>query len=164
MPGAGGSFICLISCVLFISIVAGGGCLLMYMILPEPQTTWLPITGVALVCLPWLFWLLTFLYRLISRGSGFRGGIGNAAAVAGGAKVTNTAASASNLRASTDVAAPSAQSPGGDTGAMVAREVELGSFKDGKRRISSLSRNSSNINVSRHSHESEMPLALSMAS
>lgn len=163
----GGSFICLISCFLFLSVVAGGGCLLMYMILPEPQTRgrhWLPIIGVALVCLPWVFWFLTFVYRLISRRSGSRFGIGNAGG-AGGAKNINTAAAAAaNVRAGTDAATPADKSSGGETGAMVAGEIELGSFKDGKRRVSSLSRTSSSINVSNHSNESEMPLATSMAS
>ncbi|ONI14304.1 hypothetical protein PRUPE_4G274100 [Prunus persica] len=166
----GGSFICFISCFLFVSIVAGGGCLLMYMILPEPQTRgryWLPIIGVALVCLPWVFWFLTFVYRLISRRSGSRFGVGNAGG-AGGAKNINTAAAAgASVRAGTDAATPADKSSGGETGAMVAGEIELGSFKDGKRRVSSLSRTSSSINVSNHSnhsHESEMPLATSMAS
>ncbi|BFG30280.1 hypothetical protein CerSpe_165540 [Prunus speciosa] len=161
----GGSFICLISCFLFVSVVAGGGCLLMYMILPEPQTRdhyWLPIIGVALVCLPWVFWFLTFVYRFISRRSGSRFGVGNAGG-AGGAKNINTAAAA-NVRPGTDTATPADKSSGGETGAMVAGEIELGSFKDGKRRVSSLSRTSSSINVSSHSHESEMPLATSMAS
>ena len=43
------------------------------MILPKPQSTsWLPVAGVTLVCLPWLFWFLTFLYQVISCVCRFR--------------------------------------------------------------------------------------------
>jgi len=58
--------------------VAGGACLVAYMLLPESETSssWIPEIGVALVCLPWLFWLLTFLYRVFSRIFGCRVSIG----------------------------------------------------------------------------------------
>jgi len=43
------------------------------MILPKSQSTsWLPVAGVTLVCLPWLFWFLTFLYQVISCACRFR--------------------------------------------------------------------------------------------
>ncbi|RYR66216.1 uncharacterized protein LOC107480170 [Arachis duranensis] len=67
-PDSGRAFIWLITCILFISILAGGGCLLAYIVLPESQTSPLiPILGVTLVCLPWAFWFLTCLYRIFSR-------------------------------------------------------------------------------------------------
>ncbi|MED6135126.1 hypothetical protein PIB30_043247 [Stylosanthes scabra] len=67
-PDSGRTFIWLITCILFISILAGGGCLLAYIVLPESQTSSLiPILGVTLVCLPWAFWFLTCLYRIFSR-------------------------------------------------------------------------------------------------
>ncbi|KAE8651991.1 hypothetical protein Csa_016945 [Cucumis sativus] len=76
-PSAGRAFIWIVTCFLFFSILSGGGCLLMYMILPETETTaWLPITGLSLVCLPWFFWLLTFFYRVLSRACGFRVSLG----------------------------------------------------------------------------------------
>ncbi|KAM6563412.1 hypothetical protein CsatB_023410 [Cannabis sativa] len=76
-PRAGRAFICVISWFLFLTIAGGGGCLIMYMILPETNTTsWLPVVGITLVCLPWLFWLSTFMYRILSRIFGFRIGIG----------------------------------------------------------------------------------------
>lgn len=84
-PRAGYAAIWIVSCFLFLSIAVGGGFLLMYMILPESDSTyWLPIAGVTLVCLPWLFWLCTCLYRIISRLSGFRMSIGGVGGGAGG--------------------------------------------------------------------------------
>ncbi|TKY60448.1 hypothetical protein E2542_SST17547 [Spatholobus suberectus] len=77
-PSSGRTFIWIISGLLFISIVAGGACLVAYLLLPESETSssWIPQIGVALICLPWLFWLLTFLYRILSRIFGCRVRIG----------------------------------------------------------------------------------------
>lgn len=59
--------------LLSISLAAGGGCLIAYIFLPKSQSTsWLPFAGVTLVCVPWLFWFLTFLYRVILCVSGLR--------------------------------------------------------------------------------------------
>ncbi|XP_014523779.1 uncharacterized protein LOC106780062 [Vigna radiata var. radiata] len=82
-PSPGRTFIWIITGLLFISIVAGGACLVAYLLLPESETSssWIPEIGVALVCLPWLFWLLTFFYRVLSRTFGCRvtiGGVGSA--------------------------------------------------------------------------------------
>ncbi|KAK7399359.1 hypothetical protein VNO78_10541 [Psophocarpus tetragonolobus] len=77
-PSSGRIFIWIISGLLFISIVAGGACLVAYLLLPESETSssWIPEIGVALVCLPWLFWLFTFLYRIFSRILGYRVSVG----------------------------------------------------------------------------------------
>ncbi|KAK7369520.1 hypothetical protein VNO80_11559 [Phaseolus coccineus] len=77
-PSSGRTFVWIITGLLFISVVAGGACLVAYMLLPESETSssWIPEIGVALVCLPWLFWLLTFLYRVFSRIFGCRVSIG----------------------------------------------------------------------------------------
>ncbi|KAL6228031.1 hypothetical protein ACLB2K_001985 [Fragaria x ananassa] len=66
---AGASFIWFISCSLFLSIMLGGGCLITYIIIPHDpgSMSWLAITGVVLVCLPWMFWFFTFIYRVVSR-------------------------------------------------------------------------------------------------
>ncbi|KAJ0040411.1 hypothetical protein Pint_27403 [Pistacia integerrima] len=77
-PHSGYAFIWLVSFTLFLFLAAGGGCLVMYMILPESQSSsWLAITGVTLVCLPWLFWFVTCMYRIISRVLGFRMVVGS---------------------------------------------------------------------------------------
>lgn len=113
----------------------------MYMILPETETTaWLPMVGLFLVCLPWFFWILTFFYRVISRACGFRVSLG-VGVVDGGAGVANA----------------SSESPRGPS---IDNDDEdgHGGLGDQKRNSTSSSRNSA---VSR---ESEMPLAITMAS
>ncbi|GMH10400.1 hypothetical protein Nepgr_012241 [Nepenthes gracilis] len=70
---AGSCYIRLISCFLFICIVTGGIFLTVYITQPESESTsWFFIAGVALACLPWLFWFLIYLYRILSRAFGFR--------------------------------------------------------------------------------------------
>lgn len=136
-PGSSRAFIWLITCLLFISLIAGGACLVAYMVLPETETTsWIPVAGVTLVCLPWAFWFLTFLYRIFSRCCGFRvengndgGGGGSRGGGGGNWGAPNTP------RNNVDVEVAS-QAKGGE-----------------------LNRESSVA-----SHESEMPLAKSMAS
>ncbi|KAJ1391486.1 hypothetical protein SESBI_36595 [Sesbania bispinosa] len=76
-PSSGRTFIWLITCILLICIIAGGACLGAYLVLPESEIApWVPIAGVTLVCLPWIFWLITFLYRIFSRCCGFRFRVG----------------------------------------------------------------------------------------
>ncbi|XP_058733958.1 uncharacterized protein LOC131605641 [Vicia villosa] len=75
-PSSGRKFIWLIACFLFISLIAGGVCLVAYMYLPESETSsWVPVVGVGLVCLPWAFWFFTCLYRIFSRCLGCRVGM-----------------------------------------------------------------------------------------
>ncbi|KAL2347215.1 hypothetical protein Fmac_001215 [Flemingia macrophylla] len=87
-PSAERIFIWIIACILFICVLAGGGCLVAYMVLPASQVPpWTPRVGIVLVCLPWAFWLLTFLYRIFSRCCGFRinvAGVGREALGDGG--------------------------------------------------------------------------------
>ncbi|XVF58825.1 hypothetical protein PTKIN_Ptkin07bG0097300 [Pterospermum kingtungense] len=72
-PKTGRACICIISSILFICIAAGGGCLLAYITLPESQSTvLLPVIGFTLVCMPWIFWIVTVIYRITSRAFGFR--------------------------------------------------------------------------------------------
>lgn len=93
MPGSSGASswcIWMVACVLFISVVVGGGCLAWYVLHPESETApWVPVVGVTLVCLPWLFWILTFLYRLVSRAFGFRMVLPNSNSGGGGANNNN---------------------------------------------------------------------------
>lgn len=66
-------YIWVIAIFLFSCILSGGTFLVLYMTQPEtPTTSWYPIIGIVLVCLPWFFWLLTVLYRILSRTLGFR--------------------------------------------------------------------------------------------
>lgn len=183
-PRAGRAFIWLIASLLFVSVALGGGCLIMYMVLPDSDaSSWLPIAGVTLVCLPWLFWFLTFVYRIVSRVSGFRVGIGNDATTGGGVvdhRHGNTSNNNFNVGADDDdeinTCGDDHQPPLGSTGNVNPRaQVQFGAAatmmneKDhhghghhGKLNGGKYSRSSSNS--SNVSHESEMPLALSMAS
>lgn len=141
-PSAGRAFIWIVTCFLFFSILMGGACLVIYMILPETETTtWLPIVGLSLVCLPWFFWLLTFFYRIVSRACGFRVSLG-IGADAGGAVPANNNANANNH-------ASGGESP---------RRQDPNNEDDDQRRSNSSSNNSV---VSR---ESEVPLAITMGS
>ncbi|GMI93150.1 hypothetical protein HRI_002984300 [Hibiscus trionum] len=77
-PTVGHTYIWIITFILFICIAAGGGCLLTYMLTPDSQSSiFLPALGFSLVCMPWKFWTVTVLYRLISRFFGFRMVIGS---------------------------------------------------------------------------------------
>ncbi|XP_027343135.1 uncharacterized protein LOC113855705 [Abrus precatorius] len=84
-PTSGRTFIWIIAGLLFVSLMTGGACLVAYMVLPESETTsWIPTLGVTLVCLPWVFWLLTFIYRIFSRCFGCRFSIGGGAGAGAG--------------------------------------------------------------------------------
>ncbi|CAI8619163.1 unnamed protein product [Vicia faba] len=85
-PSSGRKFIWLVACFLFISLIAGGVCLVAYMYLPESETSsWVPVVGVGLVCLPWAFWFFTCLYRIFSRCLGCRVGMMMSGGGGGGA-------------------------------------------------------------------------------
>ncbi|KAK7358797.1 hypothetical protein VNO77_00736 [Canavalia gladiata] len=100
-PSSGRTFIWIIAGLLFISIMAGGACLVAYMILPESESTaWLPALGVTLVCLPWAFWMLTCLYRIFSRCFGCRIGGPNWGAVSPDPEVASQTKSGLNRASS----------------------------------------------------------------
>ncbi|XP_068665815.1 uncharacterized protein [Aristolochia californica] len=47
-------------------ILTGGAFLVIYISLPEtPEIAWYPVLGMVFVGIPWLFWLVTFLYRVV---------------------------------------------------------------------------------------------------
>ncbi|GJN28704.1 hypothetical protein PR202_gb16861 [Eleusine coracana subsp. coracana] len=62
-PGATGC-LWLVTVLLLISLLAGGACLVSYILLPPRQApAWLPAVGLVLVALPWGFWIVTCMYR-----------------------------------------------------------------------------------------------------
>ncbi|KAF5745107.1 hypothetical protein HS088_TW07G00688 [Tripterygium wilfordii] len=171
-PKTGRAFIWLVSCFLFISIAAGGTFLMLYMILPESESTsWLPIAGVFFVCLPWMFWFLTCFYRILSRACGFRvaigGGGGGGERGGGGGNATQVVTTTGDQPAEVTVEADSLENDGrhvqfGPPVVLGGEDHEAGQQgNDTKMMRHSLS-NSSDSSIA--SHESEMPLALSMAS
>ena len=175
-PTAGRTYIWTISCILFICIAAGGGCLLAYITVPESQSSiLLPALGFTLVCMPWVFWIITAVYKITSRAFGFRMVIGDlygngsvAAKSAGDGGGATADAGVNDIDGAQilDVNAKSPPSSPENDG----RHAQFGEAKNGdigeqrniKRAGSSSSRSSNDISVT--SHESEMPLTLSMAS
>ncbi|XP_039042478.1 uncharacterized protein LOC120181419 [Hibiscus syriacus] len=74
-PGEDASqvYIWTIACILFVCVFVGGGCFLAYVTVDEYQSSsLLPVLGFVFVCTPWIFWILTVMYRLLSRAFGFR--------------------------------------------------------------------------------------------
>ncbi|XP_052138028.1 uncharacterized protein LOC127756697 [Oryza glaberrima] len=62
---AGGACVWAVAAVLFLAVLAGGGCLVFYLALPPAEVPeWLPVAGLSLVALPWAFWIATCAYRL----------------------------------------------------------------------------------------------------
>lgn len=177
-PKVGGCYIWVISFILFIFTFSGAIFLVLYITAPESSTaSWYPVIGVSLVCLPWFFWLLTFLYRILSRACGFRMDCFGAAA---DSDVDNTPAGSGSGGGSECSINVAADDGGGGNGASeVARQVGsprrvhfggtvvLGEDDVGANRNKEISRSSSSSSsstYSRHSDESELPLKLSMAS
>ncbi|XWS33134.1 hypothetical protein CRYUN_Cryun22dG0052700 [Craigia yunnanensis] len=176
-PKASCTYIWTISCILFICIAAGGGCLLAYITIPESQSSiLLPAIGFTLVCMPWIFWIITVVYRITSRAFGFRmviGGLygnGSVAVIGGlygqGPLDSDVDVNVIDGAQILDVNAKSPSSSSENDG----RHAQFGEIKNGdisqqrniQRADSSSSISSNDISIT--SHESEMPLALSMAS
>ncbi|XP_054791041.1 uncharacterized protein LOC129308999 [Prosopis cineraria] len=143
----GRAYIWITACILFTCIVAGGACLVAYVLLPEDQVeSWLPVAGVVLVCLPWAFWLLTFIYRIVSRAFGFRVRFGG-----GGGDGGRRAGNEKNYSGNDDIEGAGGLANGkGD--------VQFGEAGGAAAR-GGLQRTSSSV-----SNESEMPLAKSLNS
>jgi peptidoglycan/LPS O-acetylase OafA/YrhL len=62
----GGSSVCLwlVTVLLLLSLLGGGACLAAYILLPPHEApAWLPAVGLALVALPWAFWIVTCAYQ-----------------------------------------------------------------------------------------------------
>ncbi|TYH00793.1 hypothetical protein ES288_A09G006500v1 [Gossypium darwinii] len=147
----GRTYIWTISGILFLCVTIGGGCLLVYITSPQSQSSQsLPIVGLVLVCMPWIFWILTILYRITSRAFGFRMVTGNLYGdldSGGGA-----AGSGSN---DIDVNAKDAPiAPSND-------EAKNGQERNTKRDGRPSSTSSNDVSIT--SHESEIPLSLSKA-
>ncbi|KAG5245085.1 hypothetical protein OIU76_002738 [Salix suchowensis] len=168
-PTSGRLLIWFISFFMFITVAAGGSLLLMYLILPtDPSRAWLPVAGIALVCMPWIFWLLTCIYRIFSRLFGFRVAIGSGGGGAGGGRAranvfNETGNAATNIGQSGNVEAQGDEAQDEFDGPTITVEKNDsgGNGNTGIKRSSS-SGNSIN-NMSFRSHESELPLAPSMA-
>ncbi|XVE86490.1 hypothetical protein DITRI_Ditri18aG0038000 [Diplodiscus trichospermus] len=171
-PKAGRTYVWTISCILFICISAGGGCLFAYLILPESQSfILLVVLGFILVCLPWMFWTITVVYRITSRAFGFRMVIGSlygngsaiAKSVGGDAAVgVNDIDGAQILDVNTKSAPTSPEDDERHAQFDEAKNGDICQERNIKQKANGSSSSSSN-DISITSHESELPLALSMA-
>lgn len=177
-PISGRIFIWLIATFLFLSIAVGGSFLILYIVLPQNKSRpWLPVAGVILVCLPWLFWFLTCFYRLISRALGFRvvlGGGNNGGGGGGAARSRSNGFTPAGNTTSEEVS--DLESPLGSPSGGEGKKVQFGGTivlgeendhngsheKKGANKRSLSASNSSN-DMSIASHESEMPLTSAMA-
>jgi len=66
-PAGGSLCLWMVTVLLLLSLLAGGGCLAGYILLPPHEApAWLPAVGLALVALPWAFWILTCAYRCVA--------------------------------------------------------------------------------------------------
>ncbi|KAF9681809.1 hypothetical protein SADUNF_Sadunf05G0041200 [Salix dunnii] len=169
-PTSGRLLIWFISFFMFITVAAGGSLLLMYLVLPsDPSRAWFPVAGIALVCMPWIFWLLTCIYRFLSRLFGFRVAIGSGGGGAGAgrarANVFNETANAATNGQSGNIEAQGdgAQDDQFDGPTITVEKNDSGGNGNTTIKRSSSSSNSIN-NMSFRSHESDLPLASSMAS
>ncbi|XVF58820.1 hypothetical protein PTKIN_Ptkin07bG0096900 [Pterospermum kingtungense] len=166
-PRTGRACICIISSILFLCIVAGGGCFLAYMTLPDSQTTiLLPVLGFTLVCMPWIFWIVTVVYRIMSRAFGFRMVIGglygnNSIASKGTADGGGDGVAGVNNIDGAQILDVNVKSPSSSL-KNDAKNGDIGQEKKIKRDGSSSSSSLNDMSV--RSHESELPLALSMKS
>ncbi|WCJ37851.1 hypothetical protein M5689_018950 [Euphorbia peplus] len=185
-PTSGRIFIWLVACLLFTSVAVGGSFLILYVTLPENVSKpWFPFAGVALVCLPWMFWCFTCVYRIISRTLGFRFVLGSDGRGGGGGgrgtndHSSNSGNSSNGLESTLESARErdkdddEEDEDGNGRTVQFAGSVVMGESAnddnddDGDKKkgnMRSLSNSNSSNNLSFASHESEMPLTSSLSS
>ncbi|XP_048139220.1 uncharacterized protein LOC115725980 [Rhodamnia argentea] len=150
-PRAGRAFIWLVASFILLCLAIGGGFLIRYMSLPEStSSSWLLYAGMILVGFPWLFWLLTCGYRCISRICGFR-------FVCGGGD--DGGSNHKTASGSIKVGSSHVDSPGNG-----GKQVHFGAAVVVNQNDHNDQDGNSFHDVSIRSHESEIPLASSMAS
>ncbi|CAM0874730.1 unnamed protein product [Alopecurus aequalis] len=70
---AGSPLVWVVTALLLLSVLGGGGCLVAYVLLPPGESpVWIPAVGLSLVALPWAFWLATSAYRCVTTRSADR--------------------------------------------------------------------------------------------
>lgn len=149
----------IISCLLFLNLLAGGGFLVLYITLPETEDTiWFPIAGMILVAIPWVFWTITCIYQSIKTRNG-------------GEKEPAAEASALNSPVAAAAHDSPIDSPGGARKVRFGNAIVVGDGGEaagkalgGEKADHGGSNTRSDGESSVHSHESEAPLAFSMSS
>lgn len=166
-PISGRLFIWIITFFLFLSIAIGGAFLIVYILLPPTESvSWLPIAGVVLVCLPWMFWLITCLYRVFSRALGFRVVLGAGGGGGGSGNGGNAGRAQSHEPANVESSLEQVEEGDGRRvqfgDAVVIGESNGGEQKNANLRVLTTSISGSDLSTA--SRESEMPLNTAMTS
>ncbi|XP_062204683.1 uncharacterized protein LOC133906721 [Phragmites australis] len=158
----GNACVWVVAALLLLAVLAGGGCLVLYLTLPPAEVLqWLPAAGLALVALPWAFWIVTCAYRCCC----------SANAAAEGAAVGNQVGRQPSSRAGAvapmPMPMPSSKSldgspaAGSPTASSGARRVRFGEATVlGEVHAATEKDDGSSV----HSNESEAPLAYLMTS
>ncbi|CAD6270346.1 unnamed protein product [Miscanthus lutarioriparius] len=173
-PPAGSACVWVVAVVLLLAVLAGGGCLGLYVTLPPSEVPqWLPATGLALVALPWAFWIATCAYRFCCSSD-------TAAAAPAVANIVERRSSSSRAGAAAVAPMPSTKSlksarstrhangspasgsgSGSPTASSAARRVRFGDTTVlGEDHATPENDDGSSV----HSNESEAPLAYNMQS
>ncbi|EES16769.1 uncharacterized protein LOC8054101 [Sorghum bicolor] len=168
-PPAGSACVWVVAVVLLLAVLAGGGCLGLYVTLPPSEVPqWLPAAGLALVALPWAFWIATCAYRcccsgdaavanIVERRSSSRAG---AAAVAP-MPSSKSLKSALSTRHTNGSPASGSGTTGSPTASSAARRVRFGDTTVfGEDHAAPEKDDASSV----HSNESEAPLTYNMQS
>lgn len=163
-----------ISGFFLIILITAGVLLVLYLVLPESKVTvWFPSIAMIFVGIPWAFWIMTCFYRYMTgRGPEIVNRPPNRArtvALAPSSKTSKTSAANIDSPINSPGSARNVHfgaAPGGPQG--VAGGAETSGAKvdvDADREFDATNKpaNSNNEGSSLASHESEMPLALSMS-
>lgn len=164
---AGSACVWVVAVVLLLAVLAGGGCLVLYVTLPPAEVPhWLPAAGLALVGFPWAFWIATCAYRCCCSGSDAAAPVAsNVERQASSRKAVAPMPSSTSLKgarsarhAAADGATPASGSP---TASSAARRVRFGDTTVlGEEHAPAADKDDDGSSV--HSNESEAPLAYNM--
>ncbi|GJM87855.1 hypothetical protein PR202_ga03850 [Eleusine coracana subsp. coracana] len=165
----GSVWVWVVAAVLLLCLLAGGGCLVLYLTLPPAEAPqWLAAAGLSLVALPWAFWTLTCAYRCCCSSSS-----PDAAAAAVAERQASSRRSAAvaplpsskNLKSALAGARRGEGSAGSPTASSGARRVRFGEATVLGEEEERVAEEEEDDGSSVHSNESEAaPLAASMHS
>lgn len=167
---AGSACVWVVAVVLLLAVLAGGGCLVLYVTLPPAEVPhWLPAAGLALVAFPWAFWIATCAYRCCCSGSDAAAPpvASNVERQASSRKAVAPMPSSKSLKGTRsarhagDGATPASGSP---TASSAARRVRFGdtTVLGEEHAAAAAAAGDKDDGSSVHSNESEAPLAYNM--
>ncbi|KAJ1265093.1 hypothetical protein BS78_08G052000 [Paspalum vaginatum] len=165
---SGSACVWVVAVLLLLAVLAGGGCLALYVTLPPSQVPhWLPAAGLALVALPWAFWIATCAYRCCCSADAAAPAAApafverRASSSRAGAAVAPMPSSKSLKSARSTRRANGSSASGSPTASSAARRVRFGDTTVlGEEHAAAEKDDGSSV----HSDESEAPLAYNMQS